>query len=389
MGTTRPLRIIHCFRSPVGGIFRHVRDLAVAQSAAGHEVGIICDSSTGGTYEERLFDQIQPYLALGVRRTAMQRHIGPGDIASAWRTFKLLKGLRPDILHGHGAKGGAYARIFGTMMRRRDHRVARIYSLHGGSLHYDETAIVGRLFFLLERAMERVTDRLLFVSDYERVTYARKVGTPSVPWTLIYNGLAESEFAAVDTVARPADFLYIGMMRDLKGPDLFIEALLQAEKTTGRKLRAEMVGAGDDLPSYKARVGALGLADRVRFHEPLPARQAFGMARTIVVPSRAEAMPYIVLEALAAGMPMIATSVGGIPEIFKGRQELLVPPDSREIAQRMKQILADPQDYAARMPTIPELKARFGVDVMARDIERAYAEALEEPANSTQPSRDS
>src|SRR5205823_3095014 len=113
-------------------------------------------------------------------------------------------------------------------------------------------------------------------------------------------------------VAHHADFLYIGMMRDLKGPDLFIDALAGAERRIGRPLSAVMVGAGDDLPRYRAQVAALGLTPRVAFHDPMGARLAFPLAKVIVVPSRAEAMPYIVLEALAAGMPMIATAVGGI-----------------------------------------------------------------------------
>ncbi|MGH6805931.1 MAG: glycosyltransferase family 1 protein, partial [Ensifer adhaerens] len=54
MQPQRPLRIIHCFRSPIGGIFRHVRDLVEAHAAAGHHVGILCDSTTGGFYEDSL-----------------------------------------------------------------------------------------------------------------------------------------------------------------------------------------------------------------------------------------------------------------------------------------------------------------------------------------------
>ena len=107
--SNRKLRIVHCFRSPVGGIFRHVRDLTAAQVAAGHSVGIVCDSTTGGEYEEQLFRDMQHMLALGVHRTPMQRHIGPGDLVSAWRSFSIIKGLQPDIIHGHGAKGGVYA----------------------------------------------------------------------------------------------------------------------------------------------------------------------------------------------------------------------------------------------------------------------------------------
>jgi hypothetical protein len=113
----RTLRIVHCFRSPVGGIFRHVRDLTDAQVAAGHAVGIICDSTTGGLYEDRLFEAMREKLELGIHRTPMQRHLGPGDVAAAMRTYRLIKRLNPDVLHGHGAKGGAYARLFGTLQR--------------------------------------------------------------------------------------------------------------------------------------------------------------------------------------------------------------------------------------------------------------------------------
>jgi hypothetical protein len=56
----RRLRIVHCFRNPIGGLFRHVRDLCHAQSAAGHSVGIICDSTTGGAFEDALFAELAP-----------------------------------------------------------------------------------------------------------------------------------------------------------------------------------------------------------------------------------------------------------------------------------------------------------------------------------------
>ena len=194
----------------------------------------------------------------------MQRHIGPGDIASAWRTYRIIKELQPDVLHGHGAKGGVYARLFGSLLRVSRSRVARLYSPHGGSLHYDETTLTGKFFFMLERLMERFTDHLLFVSDYERRTFRRKVGEPPIPNSLVYNGLRQSEFEPVPPRPDAADFLYIGMMRDLKGPDLFIDALARAETAQlGRPLSAVMVGDGDDLPKYKAQVAALGLADRV------------------------------------------------------------------------------------------------------------------------------
>ncbi|MGO7427484.1 glycosyltransferase, partial [Rhizobium ruizarguesonis] len=104
MANQQPLRILHCFRSPVGGIFRHVRDLVEEHSKVGHEIGILCDSSTGGEYEDSLFDDIRPYLSLGLTRVPIRRSISPSDIATMWDTYKKIKSLRPDVLHGHGAK---------------------------------------------------------------------------------------------------------------------------------------------------------------------------------------------------------------------------------------------------------------------------------------------
>jgi glycosyltransferase involved in cell wall biosynthesis len=373
----RNLRIVHCFRSPVGGIFRHVRDLTAAQVAAGHSVGIVCDSSTGGAFEEELFEAMAGRLALGIHRTPMQRHIGPGDIASAWRTFQIVRELQPDVLHGHGAKGGVYARLFGSLLRVSRSRVARLYSPHGGSLHYDEASLTGKVFFALERAMSRFTDTLLFVSHYERRTYRQKVGKPPIPNVLIHNGLQMAEFEPVAAGKDAADLLYIGMMRDLKGPDIFIDAMALCEKQLKRELSAVMVGDGDGLPRYQAQAAGYGIAGRIRFLPPMPARAAFALARLVVVPSRAEAMPYIVLETLAAGKPMIATAVGGIPEIFGANSPALVSPDPSSLAERMAAALADPDAYDRLMPATAELKARFGADVMAAAIERAYLAALQ------------
>lgn len=371
----KPLRIVHCFRNPVGGIFRHVRDLVDAQIANGHEVGIVCDSTTGGAYEAQLFAAIEPKLALGLTRVAMQRHIGPGDIVAAWRTYKAVKNLHPDVLHGHGAKGGVYARVFGSVLRVFRSRVARFYSPHGGSLHYDVDTLSGKIFFLIERILGRFTDQILFVADYERVTYAEKIGPPRNA-VVIYNGLRPSEFEPVLPAPDAADFLYIGMMRDLKGVDLFIEALDLASKKLGRTLSAAMVGDGDDLPKYKAQVACLGMADRVTFYDPMPARKAFELAKAIVVPSRAEAMPYIVLEAVAAGMTMIATRVGGIPEILGVDSVALCDVSAAGIAALMVRQMTTPAILESAMPTGAALKAKFGVDVMARQIEARYRAVL-------------
>ncbi|MGL4404864.1 MAG: glycosyltransferase family 4 protein, partial [Notoacmeibacter sp.] len=241
---------------------------------------------------------------------------------------------------------------------------------------YDTDALAGKVFFTTERLLERFTDRVMFVADYERTTYEAKIGTIKAPFEIVYNGVQPPEFDLIINAKDAADFLYIGMMRDLKGPDMFLDALAGVEQETGKKLTAVMVGAGDDLPNYKAQAERLGFGSRITFYDPMPARKAFALARIVVVPSRAEAMPYIVLETLAAGKPMIATNVGGIPEIFGKDSAGITEPNVAAIKAHIKKALSDELGWAQSMPNQATLKARFGADVMAASIERAYFEAL-------------
>lgn len=370
------MRIIHCFRSPVGGIFRHVRDLVHAQAAGGHAVGIVCDSTTGGDLEERRFAEIAPYLQLGVTRLPIRRHVGPSDIATGWRTYRRLKQLRPDVLHGHGAKGGALARVFGSILRVSGYRVARLYSPHGGVLHFDAGTAKGKLLFTLERILDRMGDHILFVSAFEQRTFHAKIGKPRSAESVVYNGLTDAEFEPVRPAPGAADFLFVGTFRDLKGPDILIDALALASKGTDRALTTTMVGDSEDLTPYRTQATGLDLADRVRFLDPMPAREAFALGRIMVVPSRAEAMPYIVLEALAAGLPLIATAVGGIPEIIPHGSPALVEPTPESVAEAMTLAIEDEDSFAAGLPRREALVARFSASAMARTIEAAYRSSL-------------
>ncbi len=373
----RRLRILHCFRNPIGGLFRHVRDLCGAQAAAGHEVGIICDSTTGGAFEEALFAELMPILSLGLTRVPMHRQIALSDLAAARRVYQAAKPLAPDVLHGHGAKGGAYARLGGTLLRRSGQRVARIYTPHGGSMHYDARRLKYRIYFRAERMLERFTDAFIFVSRYEADAYAAKVHRPRPLAEIIPNGLRPEEFEPVAPAPDARDFLYVGMLRDLKGPDVLIRAIAEL-RAQGTDATAHIYGAGDDAPSYHTLVDELGLGAAIAFHEPSPARQAFATGRVLVVPSRAESMPYIVLEAAAAAVPMIATAVGGIPEIFGPYADRLVPPgDAEALAGAMAVAMAKPEQIAKATAELrATVRSVHTVAAMAASVESVYRRAL-------------
>ena len=217
----------------------------------------------------------------------------------------------------------------------------------------------------------------MFVSDYERRTYEKKIGKPRATWRLILNGLRANEFEPVKNSSDAVDFLYIGMMRDLKGPDVFIEAIRRAEQLAGKPLRGIMIGDGDGKPRYQARLDMLGMGERVKMHDAMPARDAFPLARTVVIPSRAESMPYIVLEAAAAGKPVISTDVGGIPEILGPGFTGFVPPgDSEALAQTMAHAISDPDWLPEAMPNMASFRDQFSAATMAGRMAALYQDCL-------------
>lgn len=376
----KQLSIVHVARSPVGGIFRHIADLVHMQRTAGHAVGLICDSTSGGALEEERIAALAPHLSLGVARVPMARSIGPGDVPALVGVTRHLARMRPDVVHGHGAKGGVYGRLGAFAQRRRGGHVAAFYSPHGGSLHYERGSLSGRIFFAVERQLERVTDGLIHVSAYERDTYRQKVGIPRCPAHVVLNGLRADEFEPVALAPDAADFLFIGELRELKGVDVFIEALAILEEE-GRSPRALIVGPSSeaDLQRYRELANARLRATRIAFMPPMPARKAFALARTVVLPSRAESLPYLVLEVAAAGLPLIATRVGGIPEIFAGEVERLVAPGEVEpLAAAMRQALTAPAALKAdAMLRHERVKQKFSLPTTASRIEEIYREALE------------
>jgi len=376
----RVLRIVHVFRAPVGGLFRHVVDLATEQVRQGHQVGVVCDRLSGGAYEDTILDVLAARLPLGLIRLPMQRQISPSDLWATGSMMTHVRGLAPDVVHGHGAKGGAYGRVIAAWLKRR-RAVASIYTPHGGSLHFDPASPKGRIYFAAERMFERFTDTIIHVSRYEAAIYRDKVRAPRCAVTVIPNGLRPEEFEPITPRADARDLLFLGAFRDLKGIDVLIEALalLCAD---GLRVSAHLVGQPEGRADYERTAGARGIADQLAFHDPMPARDAFATARAVVVPSRAESMPYVVLEAIAAGMPILASNVGGIPEIFGPRAAELVPPgDPHALAAAIRALLADPRQAQADAQARRDwLRPRFNIAQMESDIGAAYLAALGRPA---------
>jgi glycosyltransferase involved in cell wall biosynthesis len=370
---TTPLKILHVFRAPVGGLFRHVLDLAREQVARGHHVGLIADSNTGGTRAAGILGELAPSLALGISRIPMRRHVGPGDASVLAHVMGRVAQTGADVVHGHGAKGGAYAR-----MALNVPRAVRAYTPHGGSLLFGHNTLAGKFYLASEKMLMLRGDLFLFESAYSAEVFRRKIGTPRGLVRVVHNGVAREEFKPVEPEANATDLVFIGEFRPVKGIDVLIDALGKLHHA-GRSVTATLVGDGPERDALRNQVDRLGLANIVQFRPPMSARQAQALGRVMVIPSRAESLPYVVLEAAAAGMPLITTKVGGIPEIYGPLTGGLIAAD--DVTALAQAILDELDDPAQTIQTAKHLRDRveasFSVDGMVNGILDAYQAALE------------
>ncbi len=360
------MRILHVFRSPVGGLFRHVRDLAKAQQAVGHDVGIFCDASSGGDTSIALLKEAEQLCSLGITRIAMPRLPGIADFKCVAALQRLARESKADVLHGHGAKGGLYARLAAKRAKIRS-----VYSPHGGSLHYQWKSPAGVVFLATEKLLARFGSGFVFVCDFERELFGKKIGLAGKPAIVVHNGLWPQEFAPALANINAKDLLFVGEVRHLKGIDILLEAIALLKPK--RKTTLSVVGDGPELESYRKRVVDLGLSGQVSFEGRKAIREAFKLGRVMVMPSRHESFPYVVLEAAAAAVPLIATAVGGIPEILPGNM-LIARPDARLLADKLLNYLENGAMIQAEARALSgKLVNDFAAPAMAKRITDFYS----------------
>ncbi len=176
---------------------------------------MICDGGTGGARAEEALAALEPSLALGLSRYPMHRQPHPSDMFALRHVMGRIAATQADIIHGHGAKGGAYARLAFNRPQ-----AARVYIPHGGSLLFTHDTLAGQIYLATERFLMRRGDLFLFESEFSAGTFRRKIGTPKGLVRVVHNGVAAPEFEPVTPLSDATDLVFIGEMRMLKGVDL-------------------------------------------------------------------------------------------------------------------------------------------------------------------------
>ena len=220
----------------------------------------------------------------------------------------------------------------------------------------------------LERQLAKLTDGLIFESDYSRRVYEAKIGEPPCPARVVPNGLLPDEFTDHQPIAKAADVLFVGELRALKGVDVLLGALARTAAPRPPTALIVGLGAGRDGVQGACLLPGAGRAGAVRRGDAGRAR--FSAGASAGRPLARESFPYIVLEGAAAGMPMLLSDVGGIPEITAGTSARLLPPgDADALSARLSEFLADPARLRAATTELrARVAGRFTVARMAADI---------------------
>ena len=187
---------------------------------------------------------------------------------------------------------------------------------------------------------------------------------------MVYNGLWDDDFVRPILQNDATDFLFVGEMRELKGIDILFTALASNKSEALSTLT--LVGDGPDLAQFRALATKLQLSTRVRFVGRKTITEALTMGRILVLPSRNESFPYVVLEAVAASVPVIASQIGGIPEILPA-DAMFPAENTAALAQLLDASLVTFDFLQAKADTLSTTaRSKFGAKNMAEQVTSFY-----------------
>lgn len=378
--------VIHVVEAALFGSGRHVLDLAEYQLRSGRGV-TICWSPERST--DSFVERAHALQGSGLKlvELSMTRHPSGQNLSAARAVRKLARSTNSSIIHGHSAGGGTVARLaaFGSPLRA-------VYTPNGWHSMSPTTWSGARLGFVWwERLMTRISDGLIAVSP-EELAYAERTRLAPALSQMVSNGvdpLSDDEFGVGGLAGDSMDAVdvigFVGRFCDQKRPALAIEAYRELmSRDPDRKLRLALVGQGPQEPGLLEMLeelnGTFPGADAARY-ETLDGPAVMSEFSVLVVPSAYEGFPYVVLEALHAGTPVVVSTKVPV-RAFQGESYGVVV-----AAQDTAVAFADALDHTLRevrrRSSVQQTAAAFTIDQMGRRTDEHYAALDAAPAATT------
>jgi glycosyltransferase involved in cell wall biosynthesis len=331
-----PRRVLLVSQPVDAGVPRHVLDLVLEADPQRYTFVVACPPRS------ELWNRLEGRGNVTLRAIGPSRLPQPSDLLSLLRLLPLVRSA--DVVHAHSSKAGMLARA-AALCSGATGRC--IYTPHGWAF-WAYGGAAGSVFAVLERAAARWCAAIVTVSRHERDEgLRRRVGRPA-QYRVVQNGVDVGRFSA-DPRPTPGRVVMVGRLAEPKRPDEAVRAVA-ALRPKVHDAHLLLVGDGPQEDAVRRLAAELGVESAV---ELLGRRDdvagLLAGASCFLLASRYEGCPLSVLEAMAAGLPVVVTRLGGIDEVVEhGRTGLVVDPDAAAIADALETLLSDPE-RAARM----------------------------------------
>lgn len=324
-------------KSGFGGAQRYVFELATETKKRGHEVAVLCGGQ--GILKEKLKKEevrIIPLWEMG-RDIDVRK-----DILSFFKIFKILRQERPDVFHINSSKMGG----IGSFTARLAGVKKIIFTSHGWAFNEPRPG--------WHKMLIKVLVWFTILLSHKTICVSKKTREDVVRWPfirnklpVIYNGI--QKFELVQRENRIFTVGTLGELHRIKGLDILLEAWVKF--VDKREARLVIVNDGEEKENLQNMAKKLDISGSIEFRGFVDnARSLLSTFDVFCQPSRSEAMPYAPLEAGLAGLPVIATSVGGVPEIIEnGISGILIPPEDSETLLSSLILLYENPDLRERL----------------------------------------
>jgi len=315
----------------IGGASMHVLELAAEMQRRGCDVTILLgpgDIVAQLAQQRGLPIMVEPLLL---------RQISPWhDLLCLLRLRRLLRQLRPDVLHLHSAKAGLLGRLVAKLQR-----IPVVYSVHGWSfnMYHGNKA---RCFRWLEKLLMPLTDQLVLVCQRDFDIAANLLGANRAQLALVHNGISES--AAVVKSAQSSAVCRLISVARFEEPKDQLTLLKAVSALPAGGWHLQFVGSGPTLDSCRKMAAELGLRQVEFLGERSDVAALLAQSDIFVLSSLSESLPVSVIEAMRAGLPVVASQVGGMAELVieGGSCYLVAPQDANNLRLRLTELIGDP-----------------------------------------------
>jgi glycosyltransferase involved in cell wall biosynthesis len=364
------MKIAQVVEAAAGGTGRHILDLTRGLRSRGHEITVIYSPCRA---EQKFVDGLAAIEGVRAVPLGFRRELGLHDFRHLLELKRTLTRLGPfDVIHGHSSKAGALVRLL-----PRSVPGVRAYTPHAVRTMDPTLSRAARLFYTLLERVLAPRSRMVLAGSVDEVAALRAIGVRTDRIELLKFGIARPddlsrERAREAHALAPEDLVigFVGRLTAQKAPERVVRAIARLGR---RDVKLALVGDGEDEP-LRSIAADEGVAEQIAFLGALDGQQVMPAFDMIVIPSRYDSSPYVLLEAIMAGVPIVATPIGMAEELLagEGAGRLVPNTDDPDPWCAAVESLLEPGRLDEARSSVLRLQSARSLDTMVGQMESVY-----------------